>query len=103
MRTQAQLPRISLLDTQQQWRQSRRLLVRCYFENNEDTEAAESAYKELVRKGVAHKYNRFDKVLNYEMEKWVRDSSVQNRPHSDCEPAVEDEVIKQFALKLGST
>jgi hypothetical protein len=76
--------------------------VQCYFENNKDAEAAESVYKELVRKGVAHKYSRFDKVLNYKMEKWVRDSSVQNRPHSHCEPAVEDEVIQQFALKLGS-
>jgi hypothetical protein len=83
-------------------RQSRRILVQCYFQHGCDQGAALVAYRAQVRKGFVHEYSRLDKELDYAMAMWVYESSVQQRPYTSHGPAVSDEVIKEFAFKLAS-
>jgi hypothetical protein len=90
------------LEPQEWMLQSRRILVQCYFIARGDERAALTLYRTQERKGVAHGYKRLDKELKYVMGMWVHESSVHNRPHTHQQPAVPDDVIREFAVKLAS-
>lgn len=93
-------PKLSTLNTKEQYLQSRRLAIQSFFEERCDLDSAVAAYKRYAHDGYAKRVSPVKRFIKYQLYKWYDHNSVANRPHQKPPQQVDDEVAKQFAYKL---